>query len=56
MPSLILSCSETYSEKVGVFSGLELLVEQMFTYKKWELISELAVSPERAYGEQPVAL
>ena len=48
MPSLIPSCVETYSEKVGVFAGLELLVEQMFTDRKWELISELAVSPKRA--------
>ena len=39
-----------------MFAGLELLVEQMFTDRKWELISELAVSPKRACGEQPVAL
>ena len=56
MPSLVLSCAETYSEKVGVFAGFKLLVEQMFTYRKWELISELSVSLKRACGEQPVAL
>lgn len=32
--SLVLSSTKTYCEKVGVFAGLELYLEQMFTYRK----------------------
>jgi hypothetical protein len=41
--SVILSSAERYCEKVGVFASLELPVEQMFTYRQEERMSNLAV-------------
>lgn len=46
----------TLCEKVGVFAGWQLLLEQMFTYGKWELISNFAVSLTTSLSGMQVAL